>query len=374
MNNRIHKRLRIHDNYIEFRENSLSTNNRFFEVFGYAAFVVEVIMILLYFLSRCTSFPDIRSFYLPLYLSCVLLSFAFLLCNHFCRRMPKVLFCAQSVFQELIMLWSIIFSLYDIHNGYFAFCFVQVMMIFSIGVHLSPFIHCFVNVVNFFLLVFGMTFLKLSPTQFSMEVINIFIFVIISGISIFFSQREYTLLYRNNKNMNIKNRELNYQAYYDGVLNIPNRMAILSELSNRFDQNQPMDIVMVDIDDFKHYNDTYGHMEGDQCLKVVSQYLYDFAKENHGLMGRYGGEEFLMAFPHQTGVAITQLMQKILTIIRTMELQTNCIKEPITISIGICEYQKDTTLENLLLHADQALYHVKNTGKDNFHIYHNRVQ
>ncbi|OGX15511.1 MAG: hypothetical protein A2166_05120 [Omnitrophica WOR_2 bacterium RBG_13_41_10] len=120
--------------------------------------------------------------------------------------------------------------------------------------------------------------------------------------------------------------------------------------------NQTISILMIDIDDFKKYNDTYGHLAGDEILKKIGDFLVHSLR-SVDLVFRYGGEEFVVMLPQtfkQGGVEVAK---------RLLNLGRQNI--PITISIGVAAFPEDAQeKDDLLAKADSALYQAKHLGKD----------
>ncbi|MBA2940375.1 GGDEF domain-containing protein [Paenibacillus sp. CGMCC 1.16610] len=121
-------------------------------------------------------------------------------------------------------------------------------------------------------------------------------------------------------------------------------------------------IAVLDIDNFKKVNDTYGHRAGDAVLKNVSSTL----KHHVGLndfVARYGGEEFAIIFTEKNTDVVFDLLERIRWQISQMK-QEELNGQPVTISIGLSEYQPGTSKELLFAGADQSLYTAKKTGKN----------
>ena len=122
---------------------------------------------------------------------------------------------------------------------------------------------------------------------------------------------------------------------------------------------------MLDIDHFKHYNDTYGHTAGDMVLISLSQNLTKFLKEYNPIIGRFGGEEFCVILPgcekKRADVVAKQLLQAIhqeKIILRRQETHVSA-------SIGVAEFPADAKDENtIILKADRALYNAKAKGRN----------
>jgi diguanylate cyclase (GGDEF)-like protein len=116
---------------------------------------------------------------------------------------------------------------------------------------------------------------------------------------------------------------------------------------------------MLDIDDFKHFNDTYGHQQGDKILQDIAAFLRDTSR-NLDLCARYGGEEFAIMLPETTTRKAVSLAERLR---KQIEQQIHS-PAPITVSMGVAscpEHAQD--VKDLVRKADRAVYHSKNVGK-----------
>ena len=131
-------------------------------------------------------------------------------------------------------------------------------------------------------------------------------------------------------------------------------------------QNQPMTLVMIDIDDFKKYNDTYGHPAGDTLLRLFGMMLKNSIREID-LAARYGGEEFAVVLPYTNRENARRTVERILGDIRNCSFSESpsMTRERKTASLGIACYPEDgDTVADLIEHADKALYQAKRSGKN----------
>jgi diguanylate cyclase (GGDEF)-like protein len=145
----------------------------------------------------------------------------------------------------------------------------------------------------------------------------------------------------------------NYQYFYDSLEHL---------LEESFKASRPVSLAVIDVDDFKRFNDKYGHLEGDRVLTVLASIIKPFVRAND-IAARYGGDELVIIFPntgHFTALKICQrLKEKI-----ALDL-SEVFKENVTISIGISTYPDDgSTSKELFESADKALYKAKRAGKD----------
>jgi diguanylate cyclase (GGDEF)-like protein/PAS domain S-box-containing protein len=146
----------------------------------------------------------------------------------------------------------------------------------------------------------------------------------------------------------------------DPLTGIANRRMLemmLDQALARADRfGQEVSIIMSDIDHFKQYNDTYGHLEGDKALCAVAS-IFSKVTRKTDLVARYGGEEFVILVPDANLQQATKKAEAIRIMVEK--------KAPVTISSGVTSYKRDgDTKENLLLRADQALYQAKHSGRN----------
>ena len=125
-------------------------------------------------------------------------------------------------------------------------------------------------------------------------------------------------------------------------------------------------IIMADVDNFKSVNDTYGHLAGDKVLKEISRRLRSMSRESD-VIARYGGEEFIILIPNTELDGAQQFAEKIRASIAypLFEIDDK-LSIRVTISIGLAHMhtQEDSTIENIFVRADKALYEAKNSGKN----------
>ena len=181
------------------------------------------------------------------------------------------------------------------------------------------------------------------------------------------------------------NKKLSQMAIKDGLTQLYNQIYIKERLENelkRADQfNQYISIMMLDIDDFKKYNDFYGHLAGDNCLKSISGLIKENCREID-IPARYGGEEFLVILPGAKSSEASQVAEKIRQSIASYPFSTigsakdKTPKEKttsLTISVGVSSYYKESdikTSNELIKAADNALLHqAKKKGKNQVAMY-----
>ena len=128
-------------------------------------------------------------------------------------------------------------------------------------------------------------------------------------------------------------------------------------------------IAMVDIDQFKIYNDLYGHSAGDNALKKIAEIIIETTKDKD-LTVRYGGEEFVVLYPNIEGVEALDEIEKIREKVEQDFLLSKDIKEFLTVTIGVSSYPKDgSTIEDIISKADEAMHYGKKIGRNKSIIY-----
>ena len=130
----------------------------------------------------------------------------------------------------------------------------------------------------------------------------------------------------------------------------------------------PMSMLMIDVDNFKSYNDNYGHVKGDECLVLIAKMLIKVLARPTDLVARYGGEEFAIILPNTKSGGAIHIAKKILTALVNANIphEFSDVADFVTVSIGVTTMSDiDATVpsKNLTLQADSALYEAKNSGK-----------
>ena len=129
-------------------------------------------------------------------------------------------------------------------------------------------------------------------------------------------------------------------------------------------------IMMIDVDHFKRYNDTYGHSKGDSCLKAIAKAIQSSLFRPDDFVVRYGGEEFVVVMPDSGETAARVVANRVIDNVRLLDIPHEKSKtaEHVTISVGVTVSQVTNIqdIEEYIKRADQALYHSKNTGRDRY--------
>jgi diguanylate cyclase (GGDEF)-like protein len=172
--------------------------------------------------------------------------------------------------------------------------------------------------------------------------------------------------------INTQNQRLETLSLTDSLTNIANRRAfdrrLFYELSNDRTLQIDLSVVLIDVDFFKQYNDTYGHVSGDEALQKIAMMLSHTIQNSTNLIARYGGEEFVAILPNKTAKESNLVAQNIMQAIRLANIKHRMsdISDRITISIGIATRTKgeSSDIDTLMKKADMALYYSKNQGRN----------
>ncbi len=167
--------------------------------------------------------------------------------------------------------------------------------------------------------------------------------------------------------LKLLNLKLAHKATHDFLTGAPNRRAIIENLKNELARAQrkqsTLSIGLCDIDHFKHVNDTYGHHVGDDVLCGFVKAIQNILRP-YDLIGRYGGEEFLIIVPDSSGSVETDIFERVRAEIAQNKIKTKSGEVGITISIGATNSKKNKTADAMLTSADAALYKAKDNGRN----------
>jgi len=169
------------------------------------------------------------------------------------------------------------------------------------------------------------------------------------------------------------NITLDEKVHYDALTGIYNRRfmddnfkRIINSLSRA---SGVLSVMMLDIDFFKKYNDTYGHSTGDECLKSVAKALNKAARMDDCVV-RYGGEEFVILLPNTDEAGTEKMAARLLRNVRSLEIphENSDIADYVTVSIGATtvSVKLNHPYKNYIECADKALYMSKNSGRDRY--------
>jgi len=167
-------------------------------------------------------------------------------------------------------------------------------------------------------------------------------------------------------------KELEELSFKDGLTGIPNRRMfnsiIETEWANALRNHQPLSLIMIDIDYFKQYNDHYGHIQGDDCLRRVAQVLSAAATRARDFLARFGGEEFVLVLPETDAEAAKNVAERCRSLIFKEQIfhEKSQVSQLLTVSLGvgtIIPMRSDTPLM-FVDEVDRRLYQAKQKGRN----------
>ena len=175
-----------------------------------------------------------------------------------------------------------------------------------------------------------------------------------------------------NDSLKLANQQLAKHANIDGLTGIANRRNFEIRLqleANHCQRHQcALSLLLCDIDFFKQYNDSYGHVAGDKALCKVAKTIEKSFDRSTDLVARFGGEEFVVILPDTSQVDAEHLAEQMRQKIEALNIEhcDSAIAQHLTISIGIATSVGKSNIESLIEQADQALYQAKKSGRNQF--------
>lgn len=167
-------------------------------------------------------------------------------------------------------------------------------------------------------------------------------------------------------------RTLERLSYQDGLTGVANRRMFDGVLAREWEEarhkRQPLSLVLLDIDFFKQYNDHYGHLQGDECLRGVAQALLETSTRARDFVGRFGGEEFVLVLPGTDGVDAMGVAERCRERILALDIAHaySRVASRVTVSVGVATAVPGDgeEPEAFLREADRRLYRAKQGGRN----------
>ncbi|EPL6860354.1 GGDEF domain-containing protein [Acinetobacter baumannii] len=177
-------------------------------------------------------------------------------------------------------------------------------------------------------------------------------------------------------------QQLSLLSQQDALTGLANRRYLDETLDNEWRRalrhETPLTIMMVDIDFFKPYNDSLGHLKGDQCLKDIATAISSIADRSGDLVARYGGEEFLLLFPMTNAQQAKIQAERLMNAIKKIAIVHPCssVSPYVTISVGVATTipRLNDSISAFVSRADHALYQAKTNGRNQYQIALNEEQ
>lgn len=331
--------------------------------------VMSVYCIIIFLFSLCTYIADIINYgrcefsYIDIIFGAVIIFYIILiiLCTNSTITSIKL---KQTIYISYwyIINFGIMFFVYNEISVYNSlYYYIVAMLIFSFFPLMSLFEIIFIILFDACLSIVFIN--KDKNFMFLAEVI-----FISSIITLFISQKEY-IAFIKNKIIQMKLTQLSENDTLTGLLN---RRGLEDRLDTFFldckTKNKYIYALMLDIDFFKNYNDTYGHLQGDECLRIIAESIKNTLESKTNLVIRYGGEEFVAVIAEYDDENVLKIAKEIKEDISNKKIKSGkgVCNPYLTISIGIAKINpnKESSISNLIDNADSQLYLSKNNGRD----------
>lgn len=187
-----------------------------------------------------------------------------------------------------------------------------------------------------------------------------------------FNSRELLARVKTHLELKFYREKIEQMSLHDEITKVPNKRFFNKffelEWRRAVREKTEMSVIFIDIDYFKNYNDTYGHLQGDKCLALIAGAIQKCAERAGDFMARFGGEEFICILPNTSreGAMTVAKEMKQSVIDLKMEHRTSTVYPYVTISIGIitCYPHNEISMDKILIEADNALYSAKKNGRN----------
>lgn len=175
-----------------------------------------------------------------------------------------------------------------------------------------------------------------------------------------------------NRALQAANKQLAHLSQTDGLTQISNRRffdeSFIQEWKRTKREQQPISLVLFDLDFFKQYNDQYGHLQGDECLRNIAELVSSVINRPGDLFARFGGEEFILLLPNTPESGALTIANQCRELVESLAIphHKSSVSEVVTISVGVCSLVPEAhiTENDMLDLTDQALYCAKDRGRN----------
>ena len=202
------------------------------------------------------------------------------------------------------------------------------------------------------------------------SIMVVLIIIVLTSLGFLFYRQIQRLLVAEEE-LRLAQHDLEHIAKTDSLTGLPNRRCfdakLAQEWSRTFRTESGVALILIDIDWFKQYNDHYGHVLGDECLKQIAQLIGRNIKRPADLAARYGGEEFVILLPETDLAGAVKIAEEVRSAIEAADIEHRGSSAGIvTISAGVASNHQDGVIEpaDLLEKADSLLYRAKKMGRN----------
>lgn len=358
---------------------------------GFVILIFQAIMIGLFIVGSPVVIGSRRMYYLIMYFSLFFITLIVLVTYiYFHRKKPEMVALQMGItffFSFTLCFWACGITLLDHYKGSNMSVYSYVILAIAVFSLLKPWQSITVFGSGFLVLNVVVRLLCNNPlyypngvNTFGITVNSFFVFVmaVITSVTLYrsrvFKYADKLLIEAQVEEIQKINRKLNHLAMTDQLTNMRNRRYLEAKMdvfiSDESTAERPCTGMMVDIDYFKQYNDTYGHQAGDICLEKLATTLKEFVKDKDGFAVRYGGEEFFLClFGHHDVKVLAESLR--------LKVEKCCFPRKdlpigyLTVSIGTDQEAclRNIGMEGFLHRCDKALYQAKNQGRNCVCIY-----
>lgn len=339
----------------------IQNNKKFFIIDCLLIGAMEIMMLAIYFVANASDqIPSIDASYYPIYVIGIMLAAIFVVIIYNMKKQSRAV---QILCLSCMLIWACMFSINDMKHGYHSYALAEILILSAASIRFPTKIHFAINLSAYLMYILFMIPLGLDYKEFLFNIFNTAIlFFFTSFITIFINQTRLQN-FSNQIIVEKQQKQLLHMTQYDELTQLYSRSLIFKSLETAMENSDHIGCIMTDIDDFKKYNDLYGHQIGDEVLYQTAKRVQEVIDKYDGHAGRYGGEEFLLFIEHCDAKKLRSLLEELQEAFN----HTND-KRSITISMGGTIYKKDETIDALISRADQAMYRAKNDGKHTFRI------
>lgn len=182
-------------------------------------------------------------------------------------------------------------------------------------------------------------------------------------------------VYERTRELETVNRKLKELSNTDGLTGLKNRRYFNEVFHYEFVRavrdKTPLSVLLIDVDHFKKINDTFGHLAGDDCLKMIAEAIQGLVRRECDFVSRYGGEEFCMVLPNTRIEGALHMAESVRHAVEALRFTIDDIHVPVTVSVGVVTElpEKKENVQHFLSQADEALYLSKQQGRNRVTLY-----
>lgn len=326
---------------------------------GYEAFLILVAVLECLMMVYGVVYFDFQLLKRKLYFACYVLLFcctiAALTINRFCLKSGRhdgLLLGNIYVYSGILIFWSAVISALDMGGGGYPVTYMTIMAATGSMMPMSPVVYGCMGVLSSAVLVALALRMHAVGLQLPFY-LNFFIFLV---VILAVEARNY----RGTRKQYLLAQQLEKQAEIDGLTQIPNRRCLDRYIAQLIEEGTAFTFVLLDVDDFKSINDTYGHVEGDLSLTRISKTLTGFFGQ---WVYRYGGDEFAV-ISLEDAPAVAEKISRVNDL-----LNRECSAYPLHTCAGVYRRQPQDDERQVFERADSALYDAKHSGKARAVIY-----